>query len=180
MEERKVTSKEHLEGVLKSVTFEPALSQIDMRWKWPVRSATDYPISGWLVGTHFSRRDRNGGPTQIGKGREWFIAYGTTESGVVKTVFAAVKMILEHELMEAFHVSGVRIFDPHNTVAELTEVQVRKRKGPPRDTAVDALSVARTDAIDRLRIAGVADQLAAVELLDALATYFDARESVKR
>jgi len=37
------------------------------------------------------------------------------------------KMILEHEIMEAFLYRRKRVFDPHNTVGELSLLQVGKR-----------------------------------------------------
>jgi hypothetical protein len=83
---------------------------------------TEPPVfdsAGWLVSTTFQRPDRDSGVVGRGKGREWFIGVGTSESGVVKTAWLAAKQIVEHELMEAFRYQGKRVFDPHRTVEQL-------------------------------------------------------------
>ena len=56
-------------------------------------------------------------------------AEGTTESGVVETCWLLAELIVLHELMEAFEVRGVKIFDPHHTVEELSMPhEARKRR----------------------------------------------------
>ena len=129
--DEKVISGEQLQNILAQISFAP--NCVDMRWDWSiidVRSAdpgfTD-PGDGWLISTTFQRPDRGDGKMSRGQGRKWFIARGESESGVVKTCFAACKMILEHEIMEAFLYRRKRVFDPHNTVGELSLLQVGKR-----------------------------------------------------
>lgn len=89
----------------------------------PYRAPLEPPLVadqvGWLVSTTFQRPDTNTGVVARGEGRQWFIAKGTTESGVVKTAWLAAKQIVEHELMEAFRYMGDRIFDPHKTIDAL-------------------------------------------------------------
>jgi hypothetical protein len=132
MEDEKVMSGEQLQEILTEISFAP--NCVDMKWDWSVvdvRSAdpgfTRDPGDGWLIATTFQRPDRGNGEISRGQGRKWFVARGTTESGVVKTCFAACKMILEHEIMEAFLYKEKRVFDPHNTVAELAALQDGKR-----------------------------------------------------
>lgn len=48
------------------------------------------------------------------------IAHVTFAPSAVKTCWLRVELILRHELMEAFLYKGVRIFNPHHTVAELS------------------------------------------------------------
>ncbi|HVI41833.1 MAG TPA: hypothetical protein VM577_14365, partial [Anaerovoracaceae bacterium] len=55
-------------------------------------------------------------------------AVGAYESGVVKTGWVLAEMIVHHELMEAFHYKGSRIFDPHNTTEELSVPQKMKNQ----------------------------------------------------
>jgi hypothetical protein len=90
----------------------------------PYRSPAEPPLVadqiGWLVSTTFQRPDTNTSEVSRGEGRQWFIAKGTTESGVVKTAWLAAKQIVEHELMEAFRYLGSRVFDPHKTIYELS------------------------------------------------------------
>lgn len=70
-------------------------------------------IKGWLIRCSFQRPDRETGAVGQGFGRWWFVAEGTTVSGIVKTMYAAAKLIVEHELLEAFRFDGCRPFDPH-------------------------------------------------------------------
>jgi hypothetical protein len=118
MGEQKIIYIGEVRAVLERVSFAP--SCVDMGWQWEVESmnARDR-ADGWLVRTTFRRPDRDTGKVETGYGRWWHVPAGVTESGVVKTAFAAAKMILEHELMESFRFDGVRIFDPHHTVSDL-------------------------------------------------------------
>lgn len=126
-EDRVVNTSEELQAVLSKITFGP--SCINMGWQWEVQPMHTPTIPahamGWLINTTFRRPERETGAVGIGRGRQWWIDRGATESSIVKTCFSAAKMIIEHELMEAFHYDGARIFDPHNTVAELASIQRR-------------------------------------------------------
>lgn len=142
-----VKTQDQLSDILLNITFNP--SCVDMDWAWTIRpvyvnnprfyaTTTDHPFpgvekravveAGWLISTTFKRPDRATGSMETGRGREWFVPVGSTMSGVVKTAFAACKMILEHELMESFKFDRQRPFDPHNTVQELVSLQYRKDK----------------------------------------------------
>lgn len=110
------------------VSFER--SCLDMGWQWEAREAShldptaptagETVRAGWLIRCSFQRPERDTGEVGRGFGRWWYVERGTTVSGAVKTMFAAAKMIVEHELLEAFKFDGQRPFDPHHTVQELT------------------------------------------------------------
>jgi hypothetical protein len=127
--ERVMHTANDVKDVLGRVSFAP--SCVDMGWKWEVKTAYSEHghISGWLIRTTFRRPDRDTGEVEEGFGRWWHVPVGVTESGVVKTAFAAAKLILEHELMESFRVDGVRIFDPHHTIADLRMAAVHHTGG---------------------------------------------------
>ena len=108
--------------ILRRVRFAP--SCVDMNWKWDAQQLPDG--GGLLIRTSFQRPDRDTGLLQWGYGRWWHVPQDVTESGIVKTAFAAAKMILEHELMESFRYDGVRLFDPHHDLADLTEAAVHR------------------------------------------------------
>ena len=84
----------------------------DHKLSWPF-------ARGWRIRCSFRRPDRDTGTVGAGFGRWWLIERDTTESAVIKTMFAAAKMIVEHELMEAFKVDGKRPFDPHRSIQDL-------------------------------------------------------------
>lgn len=75
---------------------------------------------GWLIRLEFIRPDRDTGRDAMGAGRWEFICRGATESGVVKTAWLLLDLLARHEAMESFTYRGVRIFDPHHTVDQLT------------------------------------------------------------
>lgn len=111
-----IVTADHVLEVLRKVRFAP--SCIDMGWTWEVTPAHgDAP--GFLLRTSFRRPDRDTGLVSFGFGRWWHVSEPTTENAIVKTAFAAAKMILEHELMESFHYGDVRLFDPHHDLDDL-------------------------------------------------------------
>ena len=133
--DKKVDGLGGVEAVLAQVTFAP--SCVDMDWGWQVQAvfvqegpsvtvegvtATQAIPAGFRLRTTFRRPERSSGEVQTGFGRWWEVPPDVTVSGVVKTAFAAAKMILEHELMESFKWKNARVFDPHNTVQELASL----------------------------------------------------------
>lgn len=132
-EEVRINSATHLANILSDIAFAP--SCVDMGWGWEVEEVFTIqerekrPVmqtSGYRLRTTFRRPDRSSGVVSTGYGRWWEVPQDVTTSGVVKTAFAAAKMILEHELMESFKWNGIRIFDPHNNVLDLAQINQRK------------------------------------------------------
>lgn len=102
--------------VLRRLRFSP--SCVDMGWKWEVVAASG-EADGFMLRTTFQRPDRDTGMAKWGFGRWWHVPSPTTEGAIVKTAYAAAKMILEHELAESFRFDGLRIFDPHHSIDDL-------------------------------------------------------------
>ena len=119
-----IQTRSEVERVLGQVTFAP--SCVDMGWGWEI-SQYSHQTSGWNIRTTFQRPDTNTGEIGTGEGRWWFIGKGITPSGLVKTAWLACKQIVEHELMEAFMYQSVRVFDPHADVADLIDLNRRRR-----------------------------------------------------
>lgn len=107
-----------IEAILAKITFAP--SCLDMGWAWEI-SSYSHELGGWNVRTTFQRPDTDTGEVGTGKGRWWFVAKGTSTSGLVKTAWLACQQIVQHELMEAFLFEQIRVFDPHATVYALTD-----------------------------------------------------------
>lgn len=117
--DKQVRTREELEKTLKRVSFAP--SCVDFQWSWETREALiEGGMRGWLVRTSFTRPDTMTGDVGRGFGRWEFVEEGTSESGVLKTCWLLVELIVRHELMEGFLVDDVRIFNPHHTVEELS------------------------------------------------------------
>jgi hypothetical protein len=121
--ELRIESEQALRAVLDQITFAP--SCVNMGWAWQIETLPN--ARGWLVNTTFRRPDTHTGEIGTGTGRQELIAFGATESAVVKTAWLLAELIVRHELMEAFLYKGVRIFDPHHTVDELS-LPARARK----------------------------------------------------
>lgn len=139
MTEKCIETIDQLHAVLKRVTF--AKSCVDLDWEWEVspvfgNNHGGQVAVGWLVATSFARPDRETGAIERGRGRWELVPRGTTVSGVAKTCWLLAELIVKHELMEAFLFDGVRIFDPHHTVAELSMPHY-VREGIKRSGAVD-------------------------------------------
>ena len=118
--EARIESEQALRAVLDQITFAP--SCVDMGWAWQIEELrlADGRVRGWLVNTTFRRPDTHSGEIGIGTGRQELVGFGASESAAVKTAWLLAELIVRHELMEAFLYKGVRIFNPHHTVEELS------------------------------------------------------------
>jgi hypothetical protein len=123
--EQRVETEAALRAILDEITFAP--SCVDMGWDWEIEElrlgdggGARQLTRGWLVNTTFRRPDTHTGEIGIGRGRQELVAFGASESAVVKTAWLLAELIVRHELMEAFLYKGVRIFNPHHTVEELS------------------------------------------------------------
>lgn len=115
-----------VQNILDHVTFAP--SCVDMGWEWeivPLYETARGRIIGYNIRTTFQRPDTDTGVIGRGHGRWWFVEYGTSRSGIVKTAWLACKQIVEHELMEAFMFEGSRVFNPHADIMDLANLNRR-------------------------------------------------------
>jgi hypothetical protein len=116
-----VNDRETLERVLADISFRN--TSLDFRWRFEVADCNDPARPGWFVNVAFERPDTDTGLVGTGRGRAEFVAKGAWESGVVKTGWLLVELVVRHELMEAFRYRGKRIFNPHNSVHALASIQ---------------------------------------------------------
>jgi len=124
MDDDGLTTVKKIRATIARVSF--ANSCLDMGWDWEVESWIRQ-CGFYRIRCSFQRPDTNTGMLGRGWGRWWILDSDVSESGLLKTMFAAAKMIVDHELMEAFKVDGVRPFDPHNDVEDLLKVSGRDR-----------------------------------------------------
>ena len=120
MSEAVIENAEQLRAVLDQISFAP--SCVHMGWQWQIEELRlqSGDLRGWLVNTTFRRPDTHTGEIGVGAGRKELVAFGVSESAVVKTCWLLAELIVRHELMEAFLYQGVRIFNPHHSIAELS------------------------------------------------------------
>jgi hypothetical protein len=109
-----VQSLAHLESMLAEVTVAGAM--VGGGWQWETW-VTDGGCYG--VRASFLRPDRDSAEVGRGFSRVELVDERATFSAVVRTCFVLARSVVEHELLEAFKVRGVRLFDPHLTVEQL-------------------------------------------------------------
>lgn len=118
MADKRVNTTAELHAVTEQITFGPSgvmLDKMDLRWEVEVLVNV-----GWRIRFTFLRPDNETGVMGQGAGRWELIEAGATESSVVKTCWLLLELLVRHELMEAFMYRGVRLFDPHRTVDDLS------------------------------------------------------------
>lgn len=125
--ESKVTNTDHLIEVLARIAFLNTV--MDFNWRFCHEAVEvsllhrDERRKGWLLWAEFERPDIHTGVRGWGRGRDEIIWEGTAESGVIKTAWVVVNMLVTHELMEGFTVEGKRPFNPHNTIQALNSLE---------------------------------------------------------
>jgi hypothetical protein len=134
MNEPTVNTNLELNDILSDITFVNTV--LDFKWTFefkPMVLATasgGQPLAGsqregWLVWVTFERPDTITGAISRGRGRDEIVWKGATVSAVVKTAWVLVELMVRHELMEGFRWKNARIFNPHNSVFDLAEVQTK-------------------------------------------------------
>lgn len=84
------------------------------------KASGDGPYAdGFLIRCGFWRPDTNTGVMGEGFGRWNFVPNNSSVDAIVKTAYVAIKLVVEHEMMEAFEFMGVKVFDPHKTLEDL-------------------------------------------------------------
>jgi len=74
------------------------------------------------------------GEPGLQSGRKWYVSRWSAENEVVQTVLKAALTSAEHMVREHFYYKGVRIFNPHLSLAALTELANHPTEArPPTD-----------------------------------------------
>jgi hypothetical protein len=123
-----IDTAEQLASALDRISFVNTV--LDFRWRFefaPIECRTgdqdQRPRTGWLLWVSFERPDTLTGCVGRGRGRDEIVWTGTSLSGVIKTAWLLVELMVRHELMEGFRFDNARIFNPHNSVLDLARVQ---------------------------------------------------------
>lgn len=122
-----ITIEEKLKEVLRAITLKNSV--LDFNWGFEYRRAILDEKRCWLIWVCFDRPDTNTGEIGRGRGRTEIIWEGSTISAIVKTCWLLIELMVRHELMEGFRFQEKRIFNPHNSVFDLSEVQLRSCDG---------------------------------------------------
>jgi hypothetical protein len=109
---------QEIKKIIKNISFAP--SNLDMGWKWQAKESGE----GFLIRTSFKRPDTNSGKIGTGYGRWMYVDKNIDARGLVMTAWLCAKLIVDHELMEAFLYKNVRLFDPHKSLEDLAHPHV--------------------------------------------------------
>lgn len=111
--------REHLLELLASIKMFGTHFQ-DWSFDWRVTAVGG---DGWHIQSSFERPDVDGGGTDRGYGRRWYVEFGASLESVVFTAWLAIRQVVEHELHESFTVSvggrQVRLLDPHKRLKDV-------------------------------------------------------------
>lgn len=66
------------------------------------------------------------GKVESWHGRKWYLSEHMTDDEIVKTIYAAFKAGVEHEIMEGFKVDGKILFNPHVNFEELLKISEKE------------------------------------------------------
>lgn len=126
-----VDTRSELSAVLRAITMENT-TLFNAKWNFLVTPCgdPDCPATyGWFLQLAFERPDTETGQVGRGLGRMEFVQRGTNVSGVVKTCWLLMELLLRHELMEAFRFQGCRVFNPHHSIEELQNLEKERSGG---------------------------------------------------
>lgn len=104
-----------VEEILSRINF-AKYSCLDMDFKFEAKEIDEL----FLIRTSFMRKDIDSGEFGKGWGR-WHTTPKSTasETSIIMTAWICVKMVVEHELLEAFEYCNKKIFNPHKNLEEL-------------------------------------------------------------
>lgn len=123
MRDRLIQTIEELNATLNEISM--TNTSLDFKWRFEVVEGEFLDKKAWHVRVGFERPDTETGKIGIGYGRWEMVNIGATESGVVKTAWLLIELVVRHELMEGFRWRGARIFNPHNSIYDLADVQAK-------------------------------------------------------
>lgn len=119
MIEEKAETTKQLQAMVEKISIDGALFK-DLKFKFKISEVQNH---GWFISLSFERPDVETGKIEWGEGRKEFIPYGSCESFIVKTCWLLFELLVRHEIMEGFCWDGKAIFNPHNSIIELAELQ---------------------------------------------------------
>lgn len=82
----------------------------------------------YLQCSYISRDTDNPNHIQKWGGRKWYLSEFMTNDEIIKTAWCAFEACVKHEIMEAFKVDGIRLFNPHVNFEELLKISNREVK----------------------------------------------------
>lgn len=121
---------EQAQEILNEISFAPSGIQMHETGKPEFKIRETEGV--FLIQCSFWRPDTQTGEMGTGFGREYTCPLNTGETGLVTTAWMAFEQVVKHEMMECFLYKGVRPFNPHKNLEQLTYPEVLPGKAPSR------------------------------------------------
>lgn len=144
--ELEVCNDDQLASVIAHIGMS-SLGPADWHWSFHYKPFWADDRKGWLLWVEFDRIDYTNGQPGRGRGRDVILWSGTQKSGVVKTYWMQVELVVRHELFHAFRYNNRELFDPHAPVDLLHSISGKAASDaynhfapPPRDPMIAAVA----------------------------------------
>jgi hypothetical protein len=108
---------------VKKITDRITMNLLGTEFKVRVERDNIHPVDGriFLQIVFNAPCTKSGEPTEW-HGRKWYLSEFMTDDEIVKTTYSAFKAVIDHEVMEAFKVDGIILFNPHLNFEELLAI----------------------------------------------------------
>ncbi len=114
---------QRINGILSNLKSAPSGIQMssdnDYRFEVEEIIHQNPTVDGFLIRCGFWRPDTLTGEMGEGFGRWNHVPRNGSVKAVVLTAFVAIKLVVEHEMLESFEYGGVKILNPHKSLQEL-------------------------------------------------------------
>ena len=119
----KPLTTERVENILSHLKSAPSGIRMssDKDYKFEVKEVSheDSSVDGFLIRCGFWRPDTLTGEMGEGFGRWNHVPRNGSVKSVVLTAYVAIKLVVEHEMMESFEFMNTKVLDPHKNLPSL-------------------------------------------------------------
>lgn len=119
----KLKKKNHISSVVKRITANLFGKSFNFLVEFDKKGGDRLYIQ-----VEYSADCTNTGVEQKWKGRKYYLSDHMTDDEIVKTCYVAFEQAVKHEVMEAFKVDNIILFNPHLNFEELLKISHKEVK----------------------------------------------------
>src|SRR5688572_15170526 len=101
---------------------------VDSDKKYTITGSGNYQTGRIFIQCKYLAPCQKTGKIEYWKGRKWYLSSHMTDDEVIKTAYCAFEAAVKHEIMEAFKVDRVVLFNPHINFEELLKISNKEIK----------------------------------------------------